>query len=84
MPPLSQCIITCKLLQVRLAELPEGAASADVSTALLGLHAGRAHKLSLDPLNPTHCFYSCGEDGQVRFRSLMKKPKESYIKPFFS
>lgn len=55
----------CCAPQVRLAELPEGASSVGVSTSLLGQHGGRAHKLALDPLNPSYCFYSCGEDGQV-------------------
>jgi hypothetical protein len=52
--------------QVRRHELPQGAGSRDITTRKLAQHDGRAHRLCLDPLNPSACFYSCGEDGAVR------------------
>jgi hypothetical protein len=57
--------------RVRVAHLsPGGGAPA---TALLGAHRGRAHKLALDPAAPS-CFFSCGEDGEVRHFDLRQAP----------
>ena len=36
---------------------------------LVRLWAGRAHKLAIEPGSPS-CFYSCGEDGEVRHFDL--------------
>eukprot|EP00877_Chromochloris_zofingiensis_P004808 jgi/Chrzof1/14328/UNPLg00601.t1 len=51
--------------QVRVNTLPEGVSGKTVSSKQLAKHDGRVHKLALDPLSPQHCFYSCGEDGEV-------------------
>lgn len=37
-------------------------------------HQGRAHKLALDLQAPAHCFYSCGEDGEVLHYDLRAGP----------
>eukprot|EP00775_Hariotina_reticulata_P005688 gene5688-5926_t len=59
-------LVTCAADgQVRLSEVPEGASRESVNSFLLAQHGDRAHKLCLDQLNPAHCFYSCGEDGQA-------------------
>ena len=55
--------------QVRVATIPEGTRGARVETRKLAKHQGRAHKLALQP-GSAHCFYSCGEDGEVRHYDL--------------
>lgn len=55
--------------QVRVASIPEGTGGARVETRKLAKHQGRAHKLALEP-GSAHCFYSCGEDGEVRHFDL--------------
>ena len=44
-----------------------------VETQRLAAHAGRAHKLALEPGQPT-CFLSCGEDGAVRLAMRAAEP----------
>lgn len=53
--------------QVRVAHLREGGAAPE--TRRLAVHSCPAHKLALEPGAPT-CFYSCGEDGEVRHFDL--------------
>lgn len=43
-----------------------------VETHGLHKHAGRAHKLAIDPTSPP-CFLSCGEDGSVVHYDLRER-----------
>ncbi|KAK3153206.1 hypothetical protein QOZ80_2BG0169250 [Eleusine coracana subsp. coracana] len=62
-----QTLVTCAADgEVRLAKIQDGG---DVTTTLLGDHAGRAHNLAIEPGSP-YIFYSCGEDGLVQHFDL--------------
>ncbi|GAX74097.1 hypothetical protein CEUSTIGMA_g1546.t1 [Chlamydomonas eustigma] len=69
--------------QVRVSHMGEGGS---VTKRKLSQHAGRAHKLALLPDQPLS-FFSCGEDGDVRFFDLREdhqNPQSGFKMPVLS
>ena len=54
----------------RGAAAAANSAAPRVPSRRLAQHDGRAHRLALDAGAPRHCFFSCGEDGEVHHFDL--------------